>query len=66
MRANRPFAPQDARKEELDERRSSGAPMGAWLAELLEGLVDGDKAESEQLSKQVEELRRNGQTLTRW
>ncbi len=31
------FAPQDARKEELDERRSSGAPMGAWLAELLEG-----------------------------
>lgn len=52
------FAPQDARKEELDERRSSGAPMGVWLAELLEGLVDGDKAESEQLSKQVEELRR--------
>ena len=52
------FAPQDARKEELDERRSSGAPMGAWLAELLEGLVDGDKAEFEQLSEQVEELRR--------
>ena len=52
------FAPQDARKEELDERRGSGAPMGAWLVELLEGLVAGDKAESEQLSKQVEELRR--------
>ena len=52
------FAPQDARKEELDERRSSGAPMGAWLVELLEGLVTGDKAESEQLSRQVEELRR--------
>ena len=52
------FAPQDARKEELDERCGSGAPMGAWLVELLEGLVAGDKAESEQLSKQVEELRR--------
>ena len=52
------FAPQDARKEELDERRGSGAPMGAWLVELLEGLVTGDKAESEQLSRQVEELRR--------
>lgn len=52
------FAPQDARKEELDERRGSGAPMGAWLVELLEGLVAGDKAESEQLSKQVEGLRR--------
>ena len=32
--------------------------MGAWLVELLEGLVAGDKAESEQLHKQVEELRR--------
>ena len=52
------FAPQDARKEELGERRRSGVPMGAWLVELLEGLVAGDKAESEQLSKQVEELRR--------
>lgn len=52
------FAPEDAREEELDERRRSGAPMGAWLVELLEGLVAGDKAGSEQLHKQVEELRR--------
>ena len=52
------FAAQDAREEELDERRRSGAPMGTWLVELLEGLVADDKAESEQLSGQVEELRR--------
>ena len=52
------FAPQDAREEELDERRRSGASMGTWLVDLLEGLVAGDKAESEQLSRQVEELRR--------
>ena len=53
------FAAEDAREEELDERRRSGAPMGAWLVELLEGLLTRDKAESAQLSEQVEELRRN-------
>ena len=52
------FAPEDAREEELDERRRSGAPMGTWLVELLEELVSGDKANSAQLHKQVEELRR--------
>lgn len=52
------FAAEDAREEELDERHRSGAPMGAWLVELLEGFLTRDKAESAQLSEQVEELRR--------
>ena len=51
------FAPDDAASAELEERRRSGAPLGAWLVELLEGLLERDRAAAGQLEQQVEELR---------
>ena len=51
------FAADDAGAAELEEHRRSGAPLGAWLVELLEGLLERDRAAAEQLEQQVEELR---------
>lgn len=51
------FAPDSPDADELAQRRRSGAPMGEWLAELLEKLLGQDKPELKRLRNEQDDLR---------
>ena len=51
------FPPEDPREQELAERVRGAAPLGDWLAELLESLLGADRPELQRLHGETEALR---------